>query len=61
MNPLSLSLEETAFTSSKYAGGKLSLASQYKLVAQNRLGNDICMEFIPQYLAEELVRRNIFQ
>lgn len=61
MNPLNLSLEKTTFTSSKYAGGKLSLANQYKLIAQNRLGNDICMEFIPQYLAEELLRRNIFQ
>jgi len=60
MNPLSLSLRETAFTSSKYVGGKLSLASQYKLIAQNRLGNDICMEFIPQKFAEELLRRNIF-
>jgi diaminohydroxyphosphoribosylaminopyrimidine deaminase/5-amino-6-(5-phosphoribosylamino)uracil reductase len=61
MNPLSLSLGETAFTSSKYVGGKLSLASQYKLIAHNRLGNDICMEFIPQYLTEKLLRKNIFQ
>lgn len=59
MNPLSLSLGEMAFTSSKYVGGKLSLASQHKLIAQNRLGNDICMEFIPQHLAEKLLQINI--
>jgi diaminohydroxyphosphoribosylaminopyrimidine deaminase/5-amino-6-(5-phosphoribosylamino)uracil reductase len=61
MNYLSLSLEETALSSSKYRGGKLSLARRYELIAQNRLGNDICMEFIPQHLAEELLRINICQ